>query len=86
MSAQEQITLVINFAGQGNDVNPRLCRLECPSATLSEIAVAGFLNNYLKTQNVSLLPSDFIFAVASNGCGIFNPVFTNGSCQLVSLL
>lgn len=86
MASQEGIVLIVDFAGQGNDVVPRLCRLYCPTATLTEIAVAGFLDNYLRTQNVSLLATDFIFAFASNGAGIFNPVFTDGSCQLVSLL
>lgn len=86
MASQEGITLIVDFAGQGNNVTPRLCRLECLSATITEVAAAGFLDNYLRTANISLLPTDFIFAVASNGAGIFNPVFTNGSCQLVSLI
>lgn len=85
MTAQSQITLLLNFAGQANAVIPRDGRLYCPDNTLSEIAAAGFLDNYLKTQSISLLATDFVFAVASNGHQIYKPVFTNGSCQLTVL-
>lgn len=82
MTAQSQITLLTTFAGEANNVVPRLCRLYCPDNTLSEVAAAGFMDNYLATQSISLLPTDFVFAVASNGHQIYKPVFTNGSCQL----
>ncbi len=85
MSAQSVITLVLNFAGEGNGVIPRLGRLYCPDNTLSEVAAAGFLDNYLQTQNISLLATDFVFAVASNGHQVYKPVFTAGSCQLTVL-
>ncbi len=85
MAEQKQVTLVINFAGEGNGVVPRLGRLYCPQNTLSEVAAAGFLDNYLHTQVMDLLATDFIFAVASNGHQIYKPVFTNGSCQLTVL-
>ncbi len=85
MSAQSAITLVLNFAGEGNGVVPRMGRLYCPDNTLSEVAAAGFLDNYLSTQNMSLLATDFVFAVASNGHQIYKPVFTAGSCQLTVL-
>lgn len=85
MAAQEQVTLLLNFAGENNNVVPRLGRLYCPNNTLAEVATAGFLDNYLRTQNVSLLATDFIFAVASDGHQIYKPVFTNGSCDLNTL-
>lgn len=85
MSIQSNITLLLNFAGQNNDVIPRDGRLYCPNNTLAEISAAGFLDNYLKTQNASLLVTDFVFAVASDGHQIYKPVFTNGSCQLAVL-
>ena len=85
MAEQKQVTLVINFAGEGNNVVPRLGRLYCPENTLSEVASAGFLDNYLRTQVVDLLATDFVFAVASNGHQVYKPVFTNGSCQLTVL-
>ncbi len=84
MTAQSEITLVTNFAGEVGVV-PRLCRLYCPSNTLSQVAAAGFLDNYLSTQNISLLATDFVFAVASNGHQTYKPVFTAGSCQLTVL-
>jgi len=84
MSIQSEITLVTNFAGEVGVV-PRLCRLYCPSSTLSQVAAAGFLDNYLSTQNISLLATDFVFAVASNGHQVYKPVFTSGSCQLTVL-
>lgn len=85
MAEQQQVTLVLNFAGEGNGVVPRLGRLYCPANTLSEVAAAGFLDNYLKTQVMDLLATDFVFTVASNGHQIYKPVFTNSSCTLTVL-
>ncbi len=85
MAEQKQITLVLNFAGEGNGVVPRIGRLYAPENTLSEVAGAGFLDNYLRTQTMNLLPTDFVAAVASNGHQWYKPVFTNGSCQLTVL-
>ncbi len=85
MSIQSQINLVLNFAGEANNIIPRLGRLYCPANTLAEISAAGFLDNFLATQSMSLLATDFVFAVASNGHQVYKPVFTNGSCQLTVL-
>lgn len=82
MAAQSQTTLLLNFAGEANAVVPRIGRLYCPNNTLSQMSAAGFLDNYLKTQTISLLPTDFIAAVGSDGHQWYKPVFTNGSCQL----
>lgn len=83
MAGQSQTTLLLNFAGEANAVVPRIGRLYCPNNTLAQIVAAGFLDNYLKTQTISLLPTDFIAAVGSDGHQWYKPVFTNGSCQLV---
>jgi hypothetical protein len=85
MAGQSEITLFLNFAGEANAIVPRMGRLYCPDNTLSEIAAAGFLDNYLKTQSMSLLATDFVAAVGSNGHQWYKPVFTNGSCQLTVL-
>lgn len=85
MAEQKQVTLLLNFAGENNGVVPRMGRLYCPNNTLSEVAAAGFLDNYLKTQTISLLPTDFVAAVASDGHQWYKPVFTAGSCQLTVL-
>ena len=85
MSTQSQITLLLNFAGENNNVIPRMGRLYCPNNTLAEVSAAGYLDNYLSTQNISLLSTDFVFTVASDGHQIYKPVFTNGSCQLTVL-
>lgn len=85
MAAQSEITLILNFAGENNEVIPRIGRLYCPNNTLSEVAAAGFLDNYLKTQGANLLDTDFVAAVASNGHQWYKPVFTAGSCQLTVL-
>lgn len=82
MTAQSQITLLLNFAGQNNEVIPRDGRLYCPNNTLAQVSAAGFLDNYLKTQGMNLLSTDFVLTVASDGHQIYKPVFTNGSCQL----
>ncbi len=84
MAEQKQITLVLNFAGEGNGVVPRLTRLHCPENTIAEVTAAGFLDNYLKTQGADLLPTDLVFTVASDDSSIFRPVFTNGSCRLTT--
>jgi hypothetical protein len=82
MATQTQITLLTSFAGENNNVVPRLCRLYCPNNTLAQVATAGFLDYYLQTQSINLLPTDFVFTVASDGHQIYKPVFTNGSCDL----
>jgi hypothetical protein len=85
MTAQAQATLLLNFAGENNEVIPRIGRLYCPNNTLSQVSAAGFLDGYLKAQGNNLLPTDFIAAVASDGHQWYKPVFTNGSCQLTVL-
>lgn len=74
----------INFAGETNVV-PRLGRLYAPNNTLAQVIAAGFLDVYLKANSVSLLPTDLVAAVCSNGSQWYRPVFTAGSCQLVAL-
>jgi len=85
MSAQSQITLICSFAGENNDVTPRLCRLYCPNNTLAEVSAAGYLDNYLKTQNIALLATDFVMTVASDGHQIYKPVFVDTVCTLTVL-
>lgn len=86
MTTQTPITLITNLAGEANNIVPRLCRLYCPNNTVSQLLNAGFLDDYLKANSISLLPTDFIAAVASDGQNWYKPVFTNGSCQLFVLL
>ena len=75
----------INFPGELGVV-PRIGRLYAPNNTLSQIAAAGFLDNYIKSQNFSVLATDFIAAVGSNGHQWYKPVFSaSGSCQLTVL-
>jgi hypothetical protein len=85
MAEQKQVTLLLNFAGEANQVVPRMGRLYCPNNTLAEVASAGFLDNYLRTQTIALLATDFVAAVASDGHQWYKPVFTDGSCQLTVL-
>jgi len=85
MSEQKQVTLLLNFAGEANAVIPRMGRLYAPNNTLAEVSAAGYLDNLLKTQSISLLSTDFVAAVASDGHQWYKPVFTNGSCQLTVL-
>jgi hypothetical protein len=85
MAIQSQVTLLLNFAGENNNVVPRIGRLYAPANTLAEVATAGFLDNFLDSQTISLLPTDFVAAVASNGHQWYKPVFSNGSCTLTVL-
>ena len=74
----------INFPGQNNIV-PRFGHLYAPNDTLSTISAAGYLDAYIKSQGFSVLPTDIIGAVGSNGTQWYKPVFTAGSCQLTVL-
>lgn len=85
MSIQSEINLILNFAGEANNVVPRMCRLYCPSNTLAQVVGAGFLDTYLRTSSSSLVATDFVMTVASDGHQVYKPVFTNGSCQLTVL-
>ncbi len=75
----------INFPGQNNGVVPRFGHLYAPSNTLSEVAAAGFLDQYIKSQGFSLVSTDIVAVAASNGNQFYKPVFTAGSCQLTVL-
>lgn len=85
MTTQAQATLLLNFAGQNNEVIPRIGRLYAPNDTLATVSSAGYLDVFLKTTGTSLLATDFVAAVASNGHQWYKPVFTAGSCQLTVL-
>lgn len=74
----------INFPGQNNIV-PRFGHLYAPDNTLAEISAAGFLDSYIKSQGFSVLATDIIGAVASDGTQWYKPVFTGTSVQLTAL-
>ena len=74
----------INFPGQNNIV-PRIGHLYAPNNTLAEIATAGYLDPYIRSQGFSVLATDVILAVGSDGTQWYKPVFTAGSCQLTVL-
>lgn len=74
----------INFPGQ-NNIIPRIGHLYAPNNTLAEVAAAGYLDSYIRSQGVSVLATDVVLAVASNGTQWYKPVFTNASCQLTVL-
>lgn len=74
----------INFPGQ-NDIIPRFGHLYAPTNTLAQVAAAGYLDQYIQSQNFSVKPTDIIGVVASDGTQWYKPVFTNGSCQLTVL-
>ena len=74
----------INFPGQ-NNIIPRIGHLYAPTNTLAQIAAAGFLDNYILSQGFSVLATDVVLAVGSDGTQWYKPVFTAGSCQLTIL-
>lgn len=81
MSIQQ---FTINFPGQ-NNIIPRIGHLYAPDNSLAQIAAAGFLNEYIKSQGFSVLATDVILAVGSDGTQWYKPVFTGESCQLTVL-
>jgi hypothetical protein len=74
----------INFPGQ-NNITPRIGHLYAPDNTLTEIAAAGFLDQYVQSQGFSVLETDVILAVGSDGTQWYKPVITNGSVNLNTL-
>jgi len=78
-------SFTINFPGQNNGVVPRIGHLYAPNDALSVIAAAGYLDSYILSQGFSVLPTDVICAVGSNGTQFYKPVFTGTSCQLTVL-
>lgn len=74
----------INFPGELS-VIPRLGRLYAPNNTLAEVTAAGFLDSYLRSSSISLLPTDLVAVVASDGSQWYKPVFTGTSVQLTVL-
>lgn len=74
----------ISFPGSNDDIKPRFGHLWTTN-TLAQVAAAGFLNPYMKSQGFVLFPSDIIFVAASDGTQIYKPVFTGTSVQLTVL-
>ena len=74
----------INFPGQ-NNITPRIGHLYAPNDVLATVSAAGYLNNYIQSQGFSVLATDVILAVASDGTQWYKPVFTGTSCQLTVL-
>ena len=75
----------INFPGQNNGVTPRIGHLYSQTDNLATISAAGYLDNYIKSQNFSVLATDLIAAVGTDGTQWYKPVFTGTSCQLTVL-
>ncbi len=75
--------LVMDFVGNSNV--PRLGRM-VSTDNLAAVAVAGYVDQFLKNENIALLPSDFIAVSASDGNHWFYPTFgVNHSVTLVSI-
>ncbi len=64
--------LVMDFAGNSNV--PRLGRM-VSTDNLAAVAVAGYVDNFLKNENMALFSTDAIMVSASNGNGWFYPSF-----------
>jgi len=75
----------ITFPGQNESVVPRIGHLYDPDHTLAQISASGYLNPYMKAQGFSILPTDFIAAVGSDGHQWYKPVFTGTVVQLTVL-
>lgn len=76
-------TFTINFPGQNNNVVPRIGHLYDPASTLAQIVTAGYLNPYMLAQGFSILATDFIAAVGSDGHQWYKPVI--GASGVVTL-
>lgn len=68
----------INFPGQNNEVVPRIGHLYDPAVNKAAMLVAGYINPYMQSQGFSLLPTDVLVCVASDGPQWVYPVFGVG--------
>lgn len=84
MAIKQVQQFTINFPGQ-NNIIPRIGHLYAPNNTLADISAAGYLDSYLQQQAISLLSTDVVLAVGSDGTQWYKPVFTGTSCQLTAL-
>lgn len=71
-----------NFAGEG--VNPRLVRVNSNDA-IATVLAAGYLDEVINTQGISILSTDFVFCSCSDGNIICTPTITAGSVDLVQI-
>jgi len=81
------INLVFDVAlpGQSEDGSQvRFVRVKCGN-TLAEVTAAGFLDAAIKSQGLSIYPSDFVFVAASDGNQIYAPTISAGSVTLGAL-
>ena len=76
---------ILNFqatvAGQNENIKPRMVRIHTSDAK-SVVETAGYMDQYLRTQGCSLIPSDFIFIICSDGDDIYKPLFIGDSVTL----
>ena len=72
----------INFPGQM--LEPRLGHL-LTTDTLAVVTAAGYLNPFMKSQGFSILPTDVIMVVASDGSQFYKPVFSGTTVTLTAL-
>jgi hypothetical protein len=85
MSLYQNIVFDINLPGQPEDGSQvRFVRIKCEN-TLSQVTAAGFLDQLIKSQGLSMYASDFVFVAASDGNQVYKPVITAGSVQLTAL-
>jgi len=76
----------INFPGQNNGVVPRIGHLYTQVDNLATVTTAGYLNPYIQSQGFSVLPTDLIAVVATDGTQWYKPVFSaTGVCTLTAL-
>jgi len=76
----------IVFPGQNDQVVPRIGHLYAPNNTLAQIATAGYLNPYMKSQGFSVLATDFIAAVGSDGHQWYKPVIAADNVVTLTVL
>lgn len=76
------LSFQINFPGQA--VTPRLGHLYS-NDDLSTVTSAGYLDSYVQSQGFSLLPTDFVLVMASDGGALCIVSETAGSFQLISI-
>lgn len=75
----------LDFPGENNGIVPRIGRLYDPTSTLAQIRAAGYLNGYIQSQNIAVLPTDIIACVGSDGQQFYKPVFATTGTGVITL-
>jgi hypothetical protein len=72
------------YAGQNQNSKPRFVKIHTTD-NLATVVGAGYLNPYIQSEGLNIVPSDFVFVSASDGHQIYKPTFSGTVITLATL-